>query len=449
MNSQNTHDFPPQEIELEQKLLAAILYTPSCLENVMDMLKPEHFFRDAHRVLYEVLVRMTLKREVIEYETVLSELRRTGKVDRMEDPHFVTSLFGLVAFADDVETYAQRIRQAYVWRALRDGGLKIFEAGQHCDAHALEMAEGLIYAISQDTLARPIVNHRDALSRYMDRMQTLIEQSRSGIITGVPTGYPLLDKLLGGLRPGKMITLAARPGQGKTALALNVAYNAVKRGNNVLIFSLEMEEEELMQRWVAMEAGLDSRKLRDARLTAQEEQEMYDAIERLASFRGTLWIDDTCGLSQIAMRSKARRMQTQHGLDLIILDYLQLAKDGETDRQRQDRRLEVEAVSRAMKELARELSVPVLSLAQMSRAVEQRANKIPQLSDLREAGGIEQDSDVVLFIHKDETIAKDAEEYAITVLIEKHRSGPVGMVPLRFIAAQTKYYPIIAMEGSK
>ncbi len=432
----------PQNTEAEASILGAILIDPEAIVQVIEYLKPEHFYRAAHQTIFEAVCTLYNRREPADFINLGDELERNNKLEQVGGLSYITSLVNQVPTSGNIDYYGRIVERTSIFRQLIHGAGEIATNAYHQDENAVQFAESLIYKIRQGTATKAIVSHTDALARYQERISELLEQSRTGQVTGIPTGYKYLDRLLGGLRPKKMLVLAARPGVGKTSMALNMANTAVKAGYHVLFFSLEMDEEELMQRWVSMEAGIDSTKLRDGKLTYEEEERVSEAIVRLANLKGQLWIDDTCGLSHTAMRSKAMRMQLEHGIDLIIVDYLQLAKAGENERQRQDRRLEVEEVSRNLKGIARDMCVPVLALAQLSRAVEQRASKIPQLSDLREAGGIEQDADVVMFIHKDDEIAKDAPEYTVNLMIEKHRSGPVGFVPLHFIAALTKYVTV-------
>lgn len=433
----------PSNIDAERAVLGSIIINPEALVQVADFLFSEMFYRNAHCTIYEAMLALYARREPADFITLTDELERVHKLDEVGGMSYILSLSNEVPTSNNAEHYARIVERTARLRKLLAATGEIAAKAYAQDEDALSYAEQAIFRISASETAHTVTAHTDVLSRYLDNLTHLLAQSRKGIVTGVPTGYKYLDKLLGGLRTSKMLVLAARPGVGKTSLALNIAATAVKSGLHVLFFSLEMDEDELMQRWVSMEAGIDSTKLRDGKLSDLEEERVYDAISRLATLDGKLWIDDTCGLSHQKMRSKAMRMRMEHGVDLIIVDYLQLAKAEESDVRRQERRLEVEEVSRNLKGIARELNVPVLALAQLSRAVEQRASKIPQLSDLREAGGIEQDADVVMFIHKDDQIAKDAPEYTVNLMIEKHRSGPVGIIPLRFIAAQTRYVTVV------
>jgi replicative DNA helicase len=388
--------------------------------------------------------------------TICDELARRNQINQVGGPVYITELINQVPTSINVEHYAYIVERNAVLRQLIQaaGDIAAMAYEQEVDAvTALNEAEKRIFQIGSGTTGKQPVEHTTALDTYFNSLVDLHDQHATGTISGVPTGFPLLDIKLGGWRRSKLIILAARPGDGKTALALNFADKAVRCGGNVLFFSLEMDEEELMQRWVAMEAKVDSTHLRDGNLGTNEKGDdewelVMDARNRLAELPGKLFIDDTPGNTVQAMRSKALRYQVEHGVDMIIVDYLQFAKAAaEQDRKYQDRRLEVEEVSRKLKELSREMKVPVLALAQINRDVESRANRRPQLSDLREAGGIEQDCDIALFIHRqpgqeNEDPENQPVKIPVDVLIEKHRGGPKGSVPMWYEGRYLKFYPM-------
>lgn len=436
----------PFNLEAEMGVLGSLIIDPDAIVQVDEFLQSEHFYRDAHQAIYSAIMRIYRRHEVADYVTLCDELQRTNKLQAIGGEGYISGLINHVPTSGNATYYGHIIERQWLFRELIKTGSDIVARAYDEDETTLAYAEGTIYKLSQGAVKKPIVSHKDAVSRYLENMMAMHERNQRGIITGVPTGFKYLDKKLGGLRDDDLIILAARPAVGKTSLALNIADNAVRQGYQVGFFSMEMSEQQIMQRWFAMEAGIDQMKLRDARLSDEEWEQLFSAGKRLEQLEGCLWIDDTCGLSSTAMRSKARRMKAEHGLDLIIVDYLQLGKAANEDGHKyENRRLEVEEVCRSLKYLARELHIPVFSLAQLSRAVEARADKVPQLSDLREAGGIEADADVVMFIHKDPNIAKDAPAYPVNIIVEKHRNGPTGIIPLHFIAGQTKYESI-AME---
>jgi replicative DNA helicase len=430
----------PRNIDAEQKVLGAILLEPSAITRVADFLRSEHFYRDDHTNIYAAMLHLHRKRESIDVVMIEEELERADKLVSLEDMDYLFKLLDRTTTAYGIESHARIVEDKWKKRQLIRISGEIAGRAYQEDEDALTYAQNTIFKLAQGSDIKAVRNHREHLSDYIAQLSELHERTTRGIITGVPTGFKYIDKKLGGLRPSDLIILAARPGVGKTSLALNVGDHAVRTGRQVLMFSMEMAASQLMQRWMAMEARIDQTKLRDARISDEEWAEISKAAARLEELPGSMWVDDTCGLDWMAMRSRAMRQKAETGLDLIIVDYLQLGQVPEEDRRKaNDRRLVVEEVSRQLKYMARDLGVPVLSLAQLSRAVEQRADKIEQLSDLRESGGIEADADIVMFIHKDKDIPKDAPVYDVSLIIEKHRNGATGIIPLRFIAAETRY----------
>lgn len=438
----------PFNLDAEQALLGSILIDPEAITRVADTLQTKHFYRDSHQTIYEVVFRLYSHQQPADFITVCNDLECNGKLDHVGGPGYITGLINCVPTSGNAENYAQIIEKKWAYRQLAGAGSEIVQAAYDEQDNALEQAEGLIYQIRHGSgTSKAVANHVDVLGRYMDSLLDLHDQNSKGVLAGMPTGFSRLNKLTGGLRKKKYYVLAGRPGDGKTAAALCIADAVVRSGGNVLFFSLEMDEEELMQRWVAMEAMVDSTHLRDGTFSGEEDMEgrtEWDRVclaeEKLRNLPGKLLIDDTPGNTDSAMRSKALHMQTEYGIDLIIVDYLQYVKVAQDGRKLENRRLEVEEVSRNMKNLARELEIPVLALAQLNRESEGRANKRPQLSDLREAGGIEQDCDAALFIHKDPNAKPEDTTYNVDLLIEKHRNGARGVVPLYYVGTYTKFY---------
>jgi len=302
---------------------------------------------------------------------------------------------------------------------------------------ALDKAEQLIFNISQRHSRSDFSHLRDVLADYMNKLDQLHE--RRGTIVGVPTGFADLDRLTGGLQKSDLIVLAARPGVGKTSLSLSLAHNAaVKYKNSVVVFSLEMSKEQLAQRLLSMDALIDQQRLRTGWIEDEEWDRIVYAMDTLSE--ANIWIDDTASISTMEMRSKARRLQAEYGIDLIIVDYLQLMQATVGGKRNENRVQEISEISRSLKGLARELNVPILALAQLSRAVESRQSKVPQLSDLRESGSIEQDSDIVMFIYRDDVYNQESERKNIAdIIVAKHRNGPVGEISLYFQASQTRF----------
>lgn len=440
----------PANIDAERDVLAALMEYPDAFSKVDDFLRGSHFYRDEHQLIYTAMLSLYRKREPVDIITVEDELARMNKLELVGGSDYLMTLTDSTigemgshrarVTSYNVATYARIIEREALFRNLIHEGGEIVARAYERDEKALNYAQDAIFKLGQKQAGSAVRNHREHLSNYIAQLSELHDRTTRGIITGVPTGFKYIDRKLGGLRQSDLIILAARPGVGKTSFALNIADHAVRQGYQVLVFSMEMAASQLMQRWMAMEAQIDQTKLRDARISDEEWAEISKAAARLEELPGSMWIDDTCGLDWMAMRSRAMRQKAESGLDLIVVDYLQLGNiPDESKKHANDRRLVVEEVSRQLKYLARDLNIPVLSLAQLSRAVENRAKKIPQLSDLREAGGIENDADIVMFIYKDEEIPKDAPEYEISIIIEKHRNGATGVIPLRFFATQTRY----------
>lgn len=427
----------PQNIEAECGVLGSIIIDPEAIVSVIEFLQPADFYRDAHRTLYEAMVDLYQRHEPADYLAICDDLERHGKLEQVGGPAYITSLIHEVPTSANIEFYGHIVEREATYRRLIHAAGQIAANAYERDTEALPKAEALIYQLSQGRQVQSVSSINDVLSRFQDRLDKIHDSRKHGTVYGVPTGFTHLDHILGGLQPSDMVTLAARPGVGKTSWALNVARHAMKEGYRVLMFSLEMAEEQLARRLVSMETHIDQTRLRTAEIEEGEWDEIVRAEDRLRE--GALWIDDSATLTPLDMRSRARRIQGEHGLDLVIVDYLQLAKA--TGKQ-ENRVQEVSQISLELKGLARELNVPVLALAQLSRAVEQRGDKIPQLSDLKESGAIEQDSDVVMFLHcADDQLDKKmkSEPYNINVIVAKHRNGQVGIVPLQFVPKLTQF----------
>jgi replicative DNA helicase len=440
----------PSSIEAEIALLGCLLIDPASLVQVLDSLKPEHFYREANRLVYEAMIRLFNRQEPIELLLLSEELERSGCMDALGGPGYVAQLVNGPSTSRNIEAYAHTIEKKWTYRQLVAAAGTIAQSSYSEEDDALEQAEGVVYKIRHGSgVSKAVAKHIDVLGRYMGSLLDLHDQAARGALVGIPTGFAKLNKLIGGFRKKKFWILAGRPGDGKTAAALCIADAGVRSGCNILIFSLEMDEEELMGRWVAMIAKVDSTHLRDGQFdetaTDMEGRTEWDRVieaeEEIRNLPGKLLIDDTPGNTDTAMRSKAIRMQSEYGLDLIIVDYLQYVKVAQDGRKLENRRLEVEEVSRNLKNLARELDVPILALAQLSREVEGRANHRPQLSDLREAGGIEQDCDGAMFLYPDPNRNPDDPSWNVDLLIEKHRNGARGVVQLHYIGAYTRFYP--------
>ncbi|MBE3564874.1 MAG: replicative DNA helicase [Thermogemmatispora sp.] len=376
----------PQNIEAECGVLGSILIDPEAIIQVADFLRPEDFYRDAHRAIYEVMLQLYERHEPADFITLCDELERQGKLEEVGGASYITSLVNQVPTSGNIEYYGRIVeRTAVLRRLIHAAGQIAAIAYEEGDADvALDKAERLIFEIGRRRLRSDFSLLSEILSEYLNKLDQLHE--RRGAIVGVPTGFSDLDRLTGGLQRSDLIILAARPSLGKTSLALSMAHNAAVRfQQTVAIFSLEMSKEQLVQRLLSMEAGVDQQRLRTGWIDDEEWERIMLATQRLAE--APIWIDDTASISTAEMRSKARRLQAEQGVDLIIVDYLQLMQTTSGSARRNENRVqEISEISRTLKALARELNVPVLALAQLSRAVETRQSKVPQLSDLRESG---------------------------------------------------------------
>jgi replicative DNA helicase len=430
----------PQNVEAEAAVLGSLLIDPEAITQVADYLRPEDFYRDAHHVIYEAALELYEEREPADLITLTDELARRGKLEDIGGASYVSSLANLVPTSANVEYYGHIVeRTAILRRLIHAAGQIAGLAYNDPDANAaLDQAEKLIFNISQHYTRTDFDHIRDTLREYLERLEHLHEHR--GSIVGVATGFSDLDKMTGGLQKSDLIILAARPAVGKTALALSLAHNAALRyGHGVALFSLEMSKEQLVARLLSMDAGIDQSKLRTGFLDDDEWDRISESVGKLSE--ANIYIDDTPGITMVEMRSKARRLMMERGFSLMIVDYLQLMQgSGMSNRGHENRVQEVSEISRGLKGLARELNVPVLALAQLSRAVESRTEKKPQLSDLRESGSIEQDADIVMFIYREDVYNPDTERKNIAdIIVAKHRNGPIGQVSLYFQAAQTRY----------
>lgn len=434
-----TQKLPPQNIEAEQSLLGALLIDKDAIVRIAEALSPAHFYRtEQHGRIYEAIIDLFEKREPIDLVTVTEKLKQNESLDLAGGSAYLTTLVNTVPTAAHVEHYARIIKEHAVRRALITQATKLIDMAYDEGTPVgdiLENAEAGIFAVSQANVKKDFVPLKDLLTVSFDRLDEL--QKTSGKLRGIPTGFRDLDNKLAGFQDSNLIIFAARPGQGKTSFVLNVAqYAAVKGGIPVGIFSLEMSQEELVDRIIVSQADIDAWKLKTGKLDDNDFDRISHAYGELAE--APLFIDDTPGLSLAEIRTKARRLQMEHGLRMIVVDYLQLIHG----RNQENRVQEVSEISQGLKNLARELKVPVLAVSQLSRAVEQRGTRKPQLADLRESGAIEQDADVVMFIYRE-----DPENMKDTTLaIEKHRNGATGEIKLMFIPERMKFY---GMEKSR
>ena len=427
---------PPHSLQAEEAVLGSILKHPPSIVRVSDFLKPEDFYAMRNRHVFRAMLTLFSEGKPIDYHSVGDTLYQQGTHEAAGGMLYLSEVNLATPSAAYIEHYGRIVERTSIMRQLIAKAQTIAEIAYRDNLPpevALEKAEQLIYGISEKRVTRDFRSLEDVLAEYMEQIEALQEGEATRY--GIPTGYADLDKLLGGFQRTDLIILAARTSVGKTSFSLNLAVNAaVKHNATVAVFSLEMSAEQLASRLLSMESGVDSPRIRSAHLNEQESRKLDAAMNHLA--KAPIWVDDTPSIPIMELRSKARRLAAEHRLDMIVVDYLQLvASDGGESRVQ-----ELGQISRALKALARELRVPIIALSQLSRAVEQRTPHIPQLSDLRESGALEQDADVVLFIYRDEKYNPDTDKKGVAdIIVAKHRNGPTGQVQLLFLERTTKF----------
>ncbi len=431
--------FVPANPEAEQAVLGSLLIDPDAVIKIASILQAEDFYQEKNAWIYQAVLDLHERREPADFVTVTDELERRHQLAEVGGQAYVLDLINAVPTSIHVEHYAHIVERTSVLRKLIRAAGQIAQLAYDETAEdvqeVVDRAEQIVFGVAERRTRRDLLPVRTIMGDVVDRIDYLYRHR--GELLGVPTGYKLLDRILGGFQKSDLIILAARPGVGKTSLSLSIAQNAARRyGRRVAIFSLEMSNEQLVQRLLAAETGIDSQRLRLGDIRGEDE--WHKLMEAAGALSETLiYIDDTPALSAMDLRTKARRLHAEHGLDLIVVDYLQLMMG---DRRSENRVQEISYISRGLKGLARELNVPVMALSQLSRAVESRQDKRPILSDLRESGSIEQDADVVMFIYREEMYVEDTERQNIAdILVAKHRNGPTGTVSLFFRKELTQF----------
>jgi len=433
----------PHSLDAEKAVLGAILIDNSTFDQAAEALTPDDFYFEGHRKIFMGMLELSRRFRPIDTLTVAHELQNSNELEGLGGLPYVSGLMDGVPRVANIEHYVRIIKEKSTVRRLIHSANEILVRGfsNEEDVHELlNRAERSIFEISQDNVKTGFRKIQDLMSEVYENIEVLSKQKE--LVTGVATGFIELDTMTSGLQPSDLIIIAARPGLGKTSFALNVGQHAAMMQKTVGIFSLEMAAHQLVHRLICAEARVDSHRVRTGKLHREDWQALGKAITRLD--KAKIFIDDTPGISVTEMRSKARRLKAEHGLDLLIVDYLQLMSAGPISRQRyENRQQEISAISRSLKGLAKELNVPLIAISQLSRAPEQRrGDHKPQLSDLRESGSIEQDADVVMFIYREDLYSKeeDPEEKGIAqIIIGKQRNGPVGIVRLVFIEQWTKF----------
>ncbi len=431
---------PPQNVEAEQSVIGAMMLEKEAISKVAEFLRPEDFYREAHRLIFASILGLFDQNEAIDIITVTEEMRKNEKLESAGGIAYITSLANSVPTAANVLYYAKIVEEKAQLRSLIYTATEIAQMGYEASdevANIMDQAEKKILEISSRRLGQDFAPIKEIIFDAFNKIETLY--ANKGGITGLSTGFKDLDRLTAGLQPSDLILIAARPSMGKTAFVLNIAQHlAIREKQTVAFFSLEMSKEQLVQRMLCSEAAIDSQRLRIGELGDADWRKLVVAADRLS--QAPIFIDDTAGISVVEMRAKARRLKVEHGLKLIIIDYLQLMQGSGRGGNSENRQQEISEISRSLKALARELNVPVVALSQLSRSVESRQIKRPMLSDLRESGSLEQDADIVAFLYREDYYNPETDKKNVTeVIISKHRNGPVDTVPLYFHKQFTKF----------
>jgi replicative DNA helicase len=438
MNEILSNHVPPQNIEAEQAVLGAIFLEPSALTQASESLIPEDFYRSSHQKIFNVMLKLNDSGKAVDLITVTEELSAVKELEDVGGVSYLSELAGSVPTAANIEYYAKIVEEKSLLRRLIRTATTIAQDGYSREDEVdalLSEAEKNIMEVAQRKNAGAFHDIKDVLVRAYDNIELL--HNRTDDVTGIPTGFADLDEMTAGFQRNDLIIVAARPSVGKTAFALNIAQNvATKTDENVAIFSLEMGAEQLVMRMLCAEGNINAQNLRTGSLTDEDWRKLTMAMGSLSN--AGIYIDDTPGIKIGEIRSKCRRLKQENGLGMILIDYLQLIQG--SGRSGENRQQEVSEISRELKGLARELEVPVIALSQLSRGVEQRQDKRPMMSDIRESGSIEQDADIVAFLYRDDYYDKESEnKNIIEIIIAKQRNGPVGTVSLAFVKEYNKF----------
>ncbi len=438
----DVYKVPPHDDQAEKSVLGAILIDSSALSLVAEFLLPKHFYKPENKAVYEAMLELFDKQEPIDLLTIKNQLKKTGKLKKIGGKAYLSELIDSTPTSAYVEHYGRIVKDHYTRRKIIDVSSRLVEKSFDDKGdvdNLLDVAEGEIFALSQEHLKKDFTELKEALAESFERLEKFMKEGRN--LRGLSTGLSPLDSKLAGMQDSNLLVLAARPGFGKTTLALNIARHvALKEKVPVGFFSLEMSKEELVDRLLVSQSDIDAWRLKTGRLSDEDYQKLTEAMGELSE--APLFIDDTPGSSILEMRSKARKLKAEKGLQFLIVDYLQLATAGARFESRVQ---EVSYISQGLKNLARELKIPVLALSQLSRAVEQRGSKKPQLADLRESGAIEQDADIVMFLYResdDNEDLLDEKKKLVKLSIAKHRNGPTGEIDLMFRGDRLQFYAV-------
>ena len=430
----------PANLEAEQAVLGSLLIDPDAIIKIASSLRDSDFYRERHQWIYSALLTLHERREPADFVTLVDELERNEQLEAVGGPAYITELINSTPTAIYVDHYARIVERTATLRRLIGAAGQIAELAydeSHEVDEVVDRAERLVFGISESRIHRDLMPISTIMAEVVDQIDFLARNQNR--LMGVPTGFALLDKMLGGFQKSDLIIVAGRPGMGKSSLGLSIAQNAARRYDaRVAVFSLEMSSEQVVQRLLAVETAIDSHRLRMGQIDEEEWPILVEAANTLAGTK--IFIDDTPGASVMEIRTKARRLYAERGLDLILVDYMQLMSGSGGGSRGENRQQEISFISRSLKGLARELNVPVIALSQLSRAVESRANNKPVLSDLRESGSIEQDADVVIFVYREDYYNEDTDRQNIAdLMIAKHRHGTTGTVSLFFRKELTQF----------
>jgi len=428
---------PPQNISAEQAALGSMLLQEDAILHGVDILRPEDFYKKSHQIIFKCILELFDKSKGVDLVTLTEELNRINLLEEIGGVTYLTNLINSVPTAANIEHYIKIIEEKSILRNLINSATKIISMGYEEKEDAkilLDKAEHLIFEVSERNLGQSFVPIKEILQDSFEKIENLYH--RDEFITGTPSGFDEFDDITTGFQPSELIVIAGRPGMGKTAFCMTIAqYIAVSKNIPVALFSLEMSKSQLVQRMLCSEARVDAHNLRKGRLAESDWPTLSMAAGRLAS--APIFIDDTAGITCLEIKAKARRLKAQHNLGLVIIDYLQLITSSGRVENRQQ---EISEISRSLKGLARELNVPVIAVSQLSRAVEQRIERRPRLSDLRESGAIEQDADLVVFLYREEYYKPKTDRKGIAeVIISKQRNGPTGQIDLAFVKEYAKF----------
>ncbi|PIU36430.1 replicative DNA helicase [Candidatus Roizmanbacteria bacterium CG_4_8_14_3_um_filter_34_9] len=432
---------PPQDIDAEKSVLGAVLIDSTSINLVAEFLKAEHFYAREHQLIYGAMITLFEKQQPIDVVTIQDELKKTDSLKQIGGKNYLSDLINAVPTSAYIEQYGRIVKNHFVKRKLIQMSSRLVEKSFDTKGDVKKMlddAETEIFALSQEHLHRDFIELKEVLAESFERLEEFVKKGSH--LRGVSTGFIDLDTKLAGMQDSNLLILAARPGIGKTTMALNIALQAATKNKTpVGFFSLEMSKEELVDRLLVGQADIDAWRLKTGRLSEDDYKRLTEAMGDLSE--APIFIDDTPGSSILEMRTKARKLMMEKGIKLLIVDYLQLIDAGK----RFDSRVnEVSFVSQNLKNLARELKIPVLALSQLSRAVEQRGTRKPQLSDLRDSGGIEQDADVVMFLYLEQETEDilDQNKKIVKLYIAKHRNGATGEMDLMFRGDRVKFYSV-------